>query len=115
MSFSRGSKFNYCGVAYLKIELKILYLINKNKIMRTADLRLELHKIIDEVKDEQILQAIYLMLSSQVGIFAHTTEGKSLTKDEFDELLQASEEDIQYGRLTTQEKLKEEIKTWRKK
>lgn len=83
--------------------------------MDAAELRTELHRIIDQVKDNRILQAIHTMLSSQVSIFAHTSDGNPVTKDELDTMLQVSENDIKYGRLTNHEDLKEEIATWRKK
>ncbi len=80
--------------------------------MNTSELQLELHQIIDQVKDNRILQAIHTILSSQVHIFAHSSEGKPITKNEFDEMLEASEEDIKKDRLLSQNELKEKIKTW---
>lgn len=83
--------------------------------MNTSQLQSELHQIIDQVKDNQILQAIHTILSSQVGIFVHSTDSKPLTKDDFDRMLQESEDDIKAGRLVGQRDLKEKIKTWRDK
>lgn len=83
--------------------------------MNTSQLQLELHQIIDQVKDNRILQAIHTILSSQVGIFVHTTDGKPLTKDDVDKMLQESEDDINAGRLVSQNDLIEKIKTWREK
>lgn len=83
--------------------------------MNTPELKLELHRIIDQVKDNRVLQAIHTMLSYHVSIFAHTAGGKPIMKEEFDLMLETSEEDIKAGRLTNQKDLKEEIKTWRKK
>lgn len=83
--------------------------------MDTSELRLELHRIIDQVKDNNILRAIHMLLSSQLNIFAHTVDGKPLTKEELDNMLELSEEDIKAGRLTNQKDLKEEIKSWKKK
>jgi hypothetical protein len=88
--------------------------VNASK-MDNLELKLELHRIIDQVKDNRILQAIHTMLSSQVNVFAHTTGGKAITKEEFDMMLESSEVDIKAGRLTNQKDLKEEIKTWRRK
>ena len=78
--------------------------------MDTPELKLELHRIIDQVKDNRILQAIHTMLSSQVNIFSHTGGGKPLTKEEFDVMLESSEEDIKAGRLTNQKDLKGELR-----
>jgi hypothetical protein len=83
--------------------------------MNTSELQLELHQIIDQVKDNRILQAVHTILSSQVSVFAHTTDGKPLTKDNFDEMLEAGESDIKAGRFIVQKDLKEKIKTWREK
>jgi hypothetical protein len=83
--------------------------------MNTSELQLELHQIIDQVKDNRILQAVHTILTSQVSVFAHTTDGKPLTKDNFDEMLEAGENDIKAGRFISQKDLKEKIKTWREK
>jgi hypothetical protein len=83
--------------------------------MNTSELKLELHQIIDQVKDNRILEAIYTILSSQVSIFAHTADNKPVTKEELDKMLALSEGDIKAGRLTNQTEIKKEIKTWRKK
>lgn len=82
--------------------------------MSASELKLALHQIIDQVKDNRILQAVHTILSSQVSIFAHTTDGKPVTKEELDMMLESSEEDIKAGRLFNQKDVKEEIKTWRK-
>lgn len=83
--------------------------------MNTSELKSELHQIIDQVKDNRILEAVYTILSSQVSIFAHTSDNKPVTKEQLDVMLDASEEDINAGRLTDQSDVKKEIKTWRKK
>jgi hypothetical protein len=83
--------------------------------MNTSELKLELHQIIDQVKDNRILEAVYTILSSQVSIFAYTTDNKPVTKAELDMMLAASEEDIKTGRLMDQREIKKEINTWRKK
>ena len=48
--------------------------------MNTSELKLELHQIIDQVKDNRILEAVYTILSSQVSIFAYTADNKPVTK-----------------------------------
>jgi hypothetical protein len=83
--------------------------------MNTSELKLELHQIIDQVKDSRILEAVYTMLSSQVKIFAHTTDNNPVTKEELDLMLNSSEQDITAGRLIDQNDIKNEIKTLRKK
>ncbi|HEY8938516.1 MAG TPA: hypothetical protein VIM65_25020 [Cyclobacteriaceae bacterium] len=83
--------------------------------MNTSELKSELHQIIDQVKDNRILEAVYTILSSQVSIFAYTSDNKPVTKEQLDTMLNASEEDINAGRLKDQSDIKKEIKTWRKK
>jgi hypothetical protein len=85
------------------------------KEMNTSELKLELHQIIDQVKDNRILEAVYTILSSQVNIFAYTADNKPVTKEELDMMLRSSEEDINAGRLINQADIKKEIKTWRRK
>lgn len=82
--------------------------------MKTTELQSELHKIIDQVQDDEILQAVYTILSSQIAPFAYSG-GKPLTKADLDKMLHAAEEDIKYGRVINQQALKKEMKTWRKK
>jgi predicted transcriptional regulator len=91
------------------------FVYTRRKTMNTSELQLELHQIIDQVKDNRILQAVHTILSSQVSIFAHSTDGKTLSKDDFDKMLEAGEADIKAGRLVSQKDLKEKIKTWRGK
>jgi hypothetical protein len=69
-----------------------------------AELKTELHRIIDQVKDNGILQVIHTMPSSHVSILAHTPDGKPMTNDGFNEMLRVPEDDIQYGRLIHQKR-----------
>ena len=77
--------------------------------MDTPEIRLELHKIIDQISDSRLLEAVYTLLSSR------REQGKTLTKEMMDAMLNASESDIQSGRLTDHQSIKEEIRSWRKK
>jgi predicted transcriptional regulator len=63
--------------------------------MNTSKPKLELHQIIDQGKG--------------------TSDNKPVTKEQLDTMLDASEEDINAGRLTDQSDIKKEITTWRKK
>jgi hypothetical protein len=83
--------------------------------MSTPELKSELHQIIDQVNDNRILEAVYTILSSQLNIFAYTTDNKPITKEALDKLLELSEDDIKSGRITNQADIKKEIETWRKK
>ncbi|GAA0194617.1 hypothetical protein GCM10009122_58210 [Fulvivirga kasyanovii] len=77
--------------------------------MDTPKIRLELHKIIDQISDSRLLEAVYTLLSSQRG------QGKTLSKEMMDVMLNASESDIQSGRLTDHQSVKEDMQSWGKK
>lgn len=83
--------------------------------MKAEELQSELHKIIDQVQDEEVLLAVRTLLNSQVMPLAYAPTGEPLTKADVDRLLQVSEEDIQYNRVIDHQELKKEIQTWRKK
>jgi len=83
--------------------------------MSTSELQLKLHRIIDQVNDQEVLKAIHTLLSTQFQSEIRTIDGKSISKVELDELLELSESDIQNERTISQEDLKNEIKTWRRK
>lgn len=83
--------------------------------MSATELQTQLHKIIDQVTDKNILQAIHTLLSAQVNSYGQTTKGKAITKKELDIMLASSEEEIRLGKTTSSIDLKKEIKAWRKK
>lgn len=83
--------------------------------MSATELQSQLHKIIDQVTDKNILQAIHTLLSAQVNFYGYSSEGKAITKKELDMMLAASEEEIRAGKTTSTHDLKKEIKSWRKK
>jgi threonine synthase len=83
--------------------------------MSTTELQSQLHKVIDQVTDQEILKAVHTLLTSQLNVYAHTANGKAITKEELDLLLAAAEEEIREGKTTTAYDLKNEIKSWRKK
>ena len=76
---------------------------------------MELHRIIDQIRDNRVLEAVYTLLSSRDQTVAYSSKGDPLVKEDLDTMLKASESDIQYGRLTNQNDLKKEVKSWRKK
>ncbi len=83
--------------------------------MSTVELQSQLHKIIDQVTDERVLKAVHTLLSSKINIYAHSSDGQAITKEELDSLLSLSEEDIRTGNTTSVHDLKIEIESWRKK
>jgi hypothetical protein len=83
--------------------------------MSRAELQSELHKIIDQVQDEEILLAVRTILNSQIAPFGYSHSGEPLSKMDVDKMLQVSEEDIAYNRLVDHKSLKQEVQNWRKK
>jgi len=83
--------------------------------MNTTELKSRLHKIIDSIEDDEMLKAVYTILSSQSVFENRSTSGKPITKEDMDEMIYASESDIKAGRLTNQANLKKEIQNWRRK
>lgn len=83
--------------------------------MSTTELQSQLHKIIDQVTDQSILEAVHTLLNSQINIYAHSSDGRAITKKELDLMLATAEVEIRKGKITTARDLKNEIKTWRKK
>jgi endonuclease III len=89
--------------------MKSLSLQKKRKRqMNTARLRTELHDIINRVTDDRILQAVHTILSAQAT-------DVQLTKESMDKMLEASENDIQEGRVIDHQDLKKEMLSWSKK
>lgn len=76
--------------------------------MNTARLRTELHDIINRVTDDRVLQAVHTILSAQA-------RDVQLTKESMDKMLEASENDIQEGRVIDHQDLKKEMLSWSKK
>jgi len=83
--------------------------------MSATEIQSKLHKIIDQVTDKNILQAIHTLLQSQINVYGHTSHGKPITKKELDMMLAGTEEEIRSGKTISAHDLKKEIKTWRKK
>ncbi len=83
--------------------------------MSATELQTQLHKIIDQVTDQNTLQAVHTLLSSQVNIYGHTSEGRAITKKELDIMLATSEKEISEGKTTSSIDIKKEMKSWRKK
>ena len=83
--------------------------------MNTTELKSRLHKIIDSIEDGEILKAVHTILSSQSAFESRSTSGLPLTKEDMDEMINASESDIKAGRLTGQAELKKELQNWRRK
>ncbi len=77
--------------------------------MRTAELRSELHSIVDRIQDDRLLQAVYYFLSQRES----SEEGpmwKSLTEEQRKEVLLAYEESENEKNLIDWEEVKKSLK-----
>jgi hypothetical protein len=83
--------------------------------MNKTELKSRLHKIIDSIEDDEMLKAVHTILCSKSAFECRSSSGDPLTKEDMDEMIFASESDIEAKRLTNQRELKEEIKSWRRK
>ena len=83
--------------------------------MNTTELKSRLHKIIDSIEDDELLNAVHTILSSKPIFESRSTSGKPLNKEDMDEMIYASESDIKAGRLSNQTDIKKEIQNWRRK
>jgi len=76
--------------------------------MTTAKLKMQVHELIDQIKDNQLLEAIHTLLLNRDG-------SPKLTKKEIDNMLEVSENDIHNNQLTDHAVLKEEILSWKRR
>ena len=77
--------------------------------MGTAELKSNLHKIVDSIEDERLLRAIYDFLNTR----QHSEEGKmwrSLTEEQKREVLQAYEESQDDSSLISDDEVWNDIK-----
>ena len=83
--------------------------------MGTPQLRNEIKNFIKEA-DERFLKMVYAMAVaySNKEIVAYGTDGTPLTKEAYKKRLNEAEFDIKEGRVLSSEKLKKQIKNWRK-
>lgn len=75
--------------------------------MSSAELKNQLHQVIDRVSDVRVLEAVYTLLVSSEEI------PKPVTHDDIEDLLEASEIAIFEGRTIEQNKLRQEMNSWR--
>lgn len=82
--------------------------------MNSTELKSELHRIIENIDDDSILHAVHTLLERTTDA-VFSTDGIRLGKKEIDRMMREGEEDISTGRVTGQQQLIEEIKSWRRK
>lgn len=77
--------------------------------MKTADLKIDLHRLIDQIEDSRLLQAVYIILSRE------TAEGKVSDWNKLSEVekqaITEGLDDIENGRVSTHEEVMARIRS----
>lgn len=82
------------------------YIYVKNKIMSIAELRLQLHQIIDSVTDKAKLEALCtLLIDTKVS-------GRRMSIEEYTNAIDEARKQIKDGRYTSVEELEKESGNW---
>ncbi|PWL28043.1 hypothetical protein [uncultured Roseivirga sp.] len=74
--------------------------------MSIAELRLQLHEVIDTLSDKEQLEAIYTLLKRE------DSPMKRMTKEEYTSAIDESIDQIIKGQFLTQEELEKESENW---
>ena len=74
--------------------------------MSIAELRLQLHEVIDTLSDKEQLEAIYTLLKRE------DSPMKRMTKEEYTSAIDESIDQIKRGQFLTQEELEKESENW---
>jgi hypothetical protein len=80
--------------------------------MSIQSIKLDLVQKLLTVKDEQVLKKINHILEKEV-VVAYTTEGKPLSKEQYNKNLLAAEKQIKAGNFITQEELEKKSVRWK--
>ncbi len=78
------------------------------KRLEMADIKLELHQMINQIGDNKILEAVYTLLANQP--VAYTTGGKPLNQTAYEAMIEEGEEDIRKGKVYSHEEVKAHFK-----
>lgn len=74
--------------------------------MSIAELRLQLHEVIDTLSNKEQLEAIYTLLKRE------DSPMKRMTKEEYTSAIDESIDQIKKGQFLTQEELEKESENW---
>jgi len=82
--------------------------------MSTIELKTDLHNLIDEINDNAVLKALYMLLKKQTqnDSVGYTTAMKPLTKKAFIKRIEKAETQIKKGQYVTIEELERESEKW---
>lgn len=73
-----------------------------------ANIKAELHQMIDRIDDNKVLEAIYTLLYNQPVAFS--TGGKPLNQATFEAMIDEGEDDISNGKIYNHEEVKAHFK-----
>ncbi len=62
-----------------------------------ADIKVELHQMIDQIGDNKVLEAVYTLLSNQSVAFS--TSGQALNQTAYKSMIEEGERDISSGKV----------------
>ena len=82
--------------------------------MNIQAIKLDLVQKLLSVKNEGVLKKINQILDKEI-IVAFTTNGKPLTKEQYNKKLATAEKQIKAGNFLTQEELEKKSASWKRK
>jgi len=82
------------------------YFVVKEKIMSIAEIRLQLHQVIDTVDDGEKLEAIYTLLKNSNSPY------KSMSLDEYVGAIDEARQEIKGGNYMSIDELEKEAENW---
>ena len=68
-----------------------------------ADIKGQLHQMIDQIGDDKVLEAVYTLLSNSV--VAYSVEGQGLNQSAYEAFIKEGEDDIVSGRVYSHEEV----------
>ena len=74
-----------------------------------ANIKLEIHELIDKIENDKVLQSVYAILSDQALL--HSTDGELLSHGKFEEMIDEGESDIASGKIHSHESVKAHFKS----
>lgn len=83
--------------------------------MEVQVIKTDLHKIIDNIQDAQLLQAVYEILrrqDSSKDIVGFTPDGSPITKEQYIKDIKEATERVKAGHFITQEDVEKEMEKW---
>ena len=80
--------------------------------MPPSAIRSHLHKLIDSIQDENILQAVQTILSNQNNIIGYSVQGEPLTEEKLKAKVKAASQRVKNGKFTPHVDVKKQAEQW---